>query len=114
MPAHPFAIDRVEIFDGLLWRKNEIVADILDRDLYAELLGHGDRFFDLHDRALETLLIADAVAGDARDEEHARSSVGVGVVQAVEEPVEPQLAGGLVGRGQRLHPVNVVAHARGL
>src|SRR5213592_4066266 len=38
MPAHPLAVDRVEVSHCLLRRRDEIVANILDGDFHAEFL----------------------------------------------------------------------------
>ena len=65
MPPHPLAIDRVEVLHGLFGGHDEIVSDILNRDLHAELLRHGNGLFDFHDGTVETLFVGDAKTDDA-------------------------------------------------
>src|SRR5688500_14453510 len=113
MPAHPLAVDRVEVSRRLLRRRDEIVANILDGDFHAEFFCHGNRLFDFDDGALPTLLVAYAVARDARYEQHAARPIGLRVAQTVQESIQPELAGALVWGGQWFHPVDVVANACG-
>ena len=113
MPAYPLAVDRVEVSYRLLRRRDEIVANIFDRDFHAEFLCHRNRLFDLDDRTLPTLLVAHAVARHTRHEQHAARPVSVRVMQTVHESVQPQFASTRVWSGQRFHPMDVVANTCG-
>src|ERR1051325_6642066 len=82
--------------------------------MYAGLFGDGNRLFDLNDRALEALLVSDAVADDARHEEHTRGAVGFRIAQAEQESFKPNFARGFIRRGKRFLPMRVAANARSL
>src|SRR5437867_582730 len=114
MPAHPLAVDRIEIFDRLLGRHDEIVPDVLDRDFHAGVPRHRNGLFDFHDGTLKTLLITHAVAGDTRNQQHARGAVGFRVLQTLHQSVETDFAGGFIGRRERLCPMGVATDTRGV
>src|SRR5207247_7640147 len=88
MPAHPLAVDRVEIFDRQLGRHDEVVPDVLDRDFHAGVPRHRNGLFDFHDGTLKTLLISHAIAGDNRNQQHDRGTVGFRVLQTLHQSVE--------------------------
>src|SRR5688572_11116035 len=74
----------------------------------------GNRLPDLDDGALETLLVADAVAGDARHEQHSRGAVSLRIMQTEHQPIESNFARGFIRGREGLFPVRVAADARGL
>src|SRR6185295_8450020 len=70
MPAHPLAVDRVEICDRLLGRHDKVVPDVLDRDFHTGIPCHRNGLLDFHEGTLKTLLIRHAIAGDTRNQQH--------------------------------------------
>src|SRR5678816_1793668 len=107
VPADPFAIDRVQIIDGLLRGHDEVVSDVFDGDFHTGVPGDWDCLLNFHDGTLKTLLVSHAVAGDTGNQQHTRSAVGLRILQALHEAIETDLARRFVRRGKRLEPVGM-------